>query len=1017
MSAPQQERVAIFWDFENCRAVSNLSGHTLVDNIRRTAHEYGSVNMFKAYLELAENDSPRSSALRSELQCSGVSLTDTPHNGRKDVADKMMIVDMLAYAIDNPAPSTIMIISGDRDFAYAIATLRLRRYRVVLITPPPPIHVSLTAQATVCYDWYRDILGKAEPDPVSGLSKPLDDAPLDDLPSGYDRNSPPIPDSSSTTPYLTYPSESLVSLISASRLSTKGLGKRSGDDPRVRSWFSDLRTSGSFDNGDISSGRDRDRMKLPTSASRSSSDYRSSSGRASPAPGRSSKSARLPSQSKINLSSLRDEISPPEPQPQATTESQTTVESQATTTVPPAVIVPPATIAPLPEPESQPEQPTEDSCDRVVATDLPEILPVTPECATEIAVESQLAPASLPTQVGRQLNPAATPYSPIVPPVIKPAYSRPATPPARLPSYHAFDFFCSPRVTRTEPPLSRSSSPLLGLEHRQHHPWMDQLPPLVPPQIPQVSHEPELALDNHPEAPVPMTSTSPTLTSHVPISNDPIPAIHETMETTTTTSTSEPISSIIPIDASPSSSSADTIPPMFRLLADSLDRLRLKNTPRPFQSVVAMHILMQDNNVYRRAGAQTIAEYIAMAENAGVVEVGGEDPKSWVSLKPEWHGCGASPAEDATADSAVQPSSATPTPIEMSSSTTLGPVSPLPPPPMPLDVSQTPAPSSTTTPDIHGPTPDPPSSTVCGRDLGLDTPTRQPIPPVFEILVKLLQSSQKRGVTRPRCSHIARHIARRHRTTYESAGVTKWDEYAKLAEKAGVVIMGGDGEDAWISLPPSSGKSTRASSALSRRSGAGASLRSSSSLNRPSARSSRTIGSVNTEPAFASTPRPFSEVLLELLRSPQGRDVVSAELPERHKVAYESRWKEYAELAAKAGIKVVIGNKINGAHNSSTSSPDTLSSPNPLPSAGKPVPPAFKSLVEVLQAFRAKNVTRPACSIVVRQLLQRDKLAYKAAGVTQWKHYAERAEKAGVVVIGGTEPTPWISLHSDYHCR
>lgn len=48
--------------------------------------------MFKAYLELPENSSSqRTLQLRSELQASGVSLTDCPHNGRKDVADKMML--------------------------------------------------------------------------------------------------------------------------------------------------------------------------------------------------------------------------------------------------------------------------------------------------------------------------------------------------------------------------------------------------------------------------------------------------------------------------------------------------------------------------------------------------------------------------------------------------------------------------------------------------------------------------------------------------------------------------------------------------------------------------------------------------------------------------------------------------------------------------------------------------------------------------------------------------------------
>lgn len=61
-------------------------------------------------------------------------------------------VDMLGYAMDNPAPTTIVLISGDRDFAYALSFLRLRRYRVILLTLPNA-HISLTAQATVCLDW------------------------------------------------------------------------------------------------------------------------------------------------------------------------------------------------------------------------------------------------------------------------------------------------------------------------------------------------------------------------------------------------------------------------------------------------------------------------------------------------------------------------------------------------------------------------------------------------------------------------------------------------------------------------------------------------------------------------------------------------------------------------------------------------------------------------------------------------------------------------------------------------
>ncbi|KAI0670622.1 NYN domain-containing protein [Trametes maxima] len=151
------EHVAIFWDYENCTPPCSVAGYDVVNNIRQVAHAYGSVKLFKAYLELSEQSSSKSIGLRSELQSCGVSLTDCPHNGRKDVADKMMIVDMLTYAIDNPAPATIVLISGDRDFVYAVSVLRLRRYRVVVVAPNTA-HGSLRSQASTVLDWEVDIM-------------------------------------------------------------------------------------------------------------------------------------------------------------------------------------------------------------------------------------------------------------------------------------------------------------------------------------------------------------------------------------------------------------------------------------------------------------------------------------------------------------------------------------------------------------------------------------------------------------------------------------------------------------------------------------------------------------------------------------------------------------------------------------------------------------------------------------------------------------------------------------------
>jgi hypothetical protein len=71
-------------------------------------------------------------------------------------------VDMLAHAIDNAAPSTIVLISGDRDFAYALSILRFRRYRIVLITHSNA-HQSLRAQASTSFDWVSEVLEPVDP--------------------------------------------------------------------------------------------------------------------------------------------------------------------------------------------------------------------------------------------------------------------------------------------------------------------------------------------------------------------------------------------------------------------------------------------------------------------------------------------------------------------------------------------------------------------------------------------------------------------------------------------------------------------------------------------------------------------------------------------------------------------------------------------------------------------------------------------------------------------------------------
>ncbi|KAJ8583053.1 hypothetical protein M405DRAFT_799667, partial [Rhizopogon salebrosus TDB-379] len=147
-------KVAIFWDYENCSPSVSLQAYAIVNRIQRIAHVFGCVTTFKAYFDMSAQSSKSSVAFRSGLQSSGVSVIDCPHSGRKDVVDKMILVDMLAFAIDHHSPATVILIAGDRDYAYAMSTLRLRQYSVVLIVPPAQNTLqSLEYQASAVIDW------------------------------------------------------------------------------------------------------------------------------------------------------------------------------------------------------------------------------------------------------------------------------------------------------------------------------------------------------------------------------------------------------------------------------------------------------------------------------------------------------------------------------------------------------------------------------------------------------------------------------------------------------------------------------------------------------------------------------------------------------------------------------------------------------------------------------------------------------------------------------------------------
>ncbi|KAL8139308.1 hypothetical protein V2J09_005329 [Rumex salicifolius] len=148
-----QESVAILWDIENCPVPSDVRPEDVAGNIRMALRVHpvirGAITMFSAYGDF--NAFPR--RVREGCQRTGVKLVDVP-NGRKDAADKAILVDMFLFALDYRPPSFIMLISGDVDFAPALHILGQRGYTVILVIPSGVgVSSALSNAGRFVWDW------------------------------------------------------------------------------------------------------------------------------------------------------------------------------------------------------------------------------------------------------------------------------------------------------------------------------------------------------------------------------------------------------------------------------------------------------------------------------------------------------------------------------------------------------------------------------------------------------------------------------------------------------------------------------------------------------------------------------------------------------------------------------------------------------------------------------------------------------------------------------------------------
>ncbi|KAG8940324.1 hypothetical protein FRC04_005422 [Tulasnella sp. 424] len=169
--------VGVFWDYESCPRPQEYAGSTVVQCIQNVALESGSIGVFNVYVDLeTHRTSPRMAAgleakgLREEFHSLGVSVLDCPGKSTKAAADKMIIVDLFAFALVNRRLATMVVISADPDLAYTLSLLRQRHCKVILISKPfgsRDIGAALGSQADVLLTWEVLLKGQERLPPSS----------------------------------------------------------------------------------------------------------------------------------------------------------------------------------------------------------------------------------------------------------------------------------------------------------------------------------------------------------------------------------------------------------------------------------------------------------------------------------------------------------------------------------------------------------------------------------------------------------------------------------------------------------------------------------------------------------------------------------------------------------------------------------------------------------------------------------------------------------------------------------
>ncbi|KAF7970812.1 hypothetical protein HWV62_22822 [Athelia sp. TMB] len=334
-----------------------------------------------------------------------------------------------------------------------------------------------------------------------------------------------------------------------------------------------------------------------------------------------------------------------------------------------------------------------------------------------------------------------------------------------------------------------------------------------------------------------------------------------------------------------------------------------------------------------------------------------------------------------------------------------------------------------------------------GKSTRSSTPTSQPPPhPLFQGLIDEIRTQGPH----PERTKVAIGLLKRDPSAYARAGATSFKTFTAKAVAAGVVTSGNSKTTAGqlmnkIYLTPAWEKanpvpvSQTSSNAIRADTGKAESTFDSSSTDKQSTPASLSQSSRNENkdvpfsiPATPSESLSLFHCLLEEIRRwpipCPNRVAVAATLNNRHPLVCANagcaNMEEYFAKAMNAGV-VDLGETIsaNGRVTRWISLPQDMKATVECVNASQTsrsiaaihegtssVSGLFAPLVKQLQEMRDNNVSKPHRWTVHTALISNKPSIYSDVGVGDFSEYANNAERAGLVTLGGVGERQWISL-------